>query len=125
MSGAIQTRVVAVLDDIFFSSKIREAAKQANVNLEILKNTEGIIEALSSTQPKLIIVDLNSKKLSPLALIREIKSNSDLQAVHILGYLPHVEEDLKKEALLTGCDVVMPRSRFSKELVEILEKFTT
>ncbi len=124
MSEAIQTRVVAVLDDMFFSSKIKEAAKQAGVNLEIVKNTDGLIESLSSTLPNLIIVDLNSKKLNPMEVIKNIKATSELVGVTMLGYMPHVEEELKKQAVLIGCDVVMPRSRFSRELVEILKKYS-
>lgn len=124
MSESGQTRVVAVLDDMFFSSKIKQAANQTAVNLEIFKNAEGLIESLTSEAAKLIIVDLNSKKFDSLALIKDIKARADLNEILIIGYLPHVEEELKKESVLVGCDVVMPRSRFSRELVQILEKYS-
>ena len=122
MSQNGQTRVIAVLDDIFFSSKIKEAAKQAGVNLEIIKKTEGVIQALKASPTKLIIVDLNSKNHNPLALIKDIKSNSDFQDIPTIGYLPHVKCELKNKAIEAGFDSVMPRSRFSRELVEILAK---
>ena len=122
MSDTEQTRVVAVLDDIFFASKIKEAAKQAGVDLEIVKGPTDIMESLSTSVPKLVIFDLNSKKLNPIALIKELKSSSRLNRVKTIGYLPHVEEELKIEAEDAGCDVVMPRSRFSRELTDILKK---
>ena len=121
MSEDQQTRVVAVLDDMFFASKIKEAAKQANVNIEIYKDAEGLIESLIRNATKLVIVDLNSKNLDSLGLIKDIKSNPDLQEITTIGYLPHVEEELKKKALTSGYDIVMPRSRFSRELVQILK----
>ena len=124
MSEAVQTRVVAVLDDMFFSSKIKQAAKQTGTDLEIIKNSGGLIESLISAPPSLIIIDLNSKKFNSLDLIKNIKATSVLEGVTMLGYMPHVEEELKKQAVLVGCDVVMPRSRFSRELVEILKKYS-
>ena len=70
MADTERTRVVAVLDDMFFSSKIKEAAKSTGVNIEILKNTNGLIKSLASAPPTLIIIDLNSKKLAPLELVK-------------------------------------------------------
>lgn len=122
MSDKQQTRVVAVLDDIFFASKIKEAAKQSGVELEIINNADGLMESLSGRLPDLIIFDLNSNKLNPLDLIKEIKSSSKLRSVKTIGYLPHVEKKLMKEASDAGCDIVMPRSRFSRELTGILKQ---
>ena len=102
-----------------------EAAKSTGLNVEILKNTNGLIEALTSSPPSLIIVDLNFKKLIPLAFIGELKSSADLKNVPTLGYLPHVERELKKEAINAGYDFVMPRSRFSRELKQILKEYNT
>ncbi len=124
MSDVEQTRVIAVVDDIFFGSKIKEAANQAGVELEIVKNKDGLKESLSSRLPKLIIFDLNSNKLKPLALLKELKSSSELAKVTTMGYLPHVEGQLKKDAAEAGCDVVMPRSRFSREISAILKKYS-
>jgi len=122
MADVKRSRVVAVLDDMFFSSKIKEAAKSTGANVEILKNTNGLIEALTSSPPSLIIVDLNFKKLIPLEFIGELKSSADLKNVPTLGYLPHVERELKKEAIKAGYDFVMPRSRFVREIRDILNK---
>lgn len=121
MSQSRETRVVAVVDDIFFASKIKEAAKSTGVKLDFLKNTDGFIEEISADPPTLIIFDLNSKKLKPLELIQKLKSCQELKNISTLGYLPHVEEELKKKAIRSGFDIVMPRSRFVRELVSILE----
>ncbi len=123
MNEANQTRVVAVVDDMFFASKIRQAAKQAGVSIKIVKNTRGLFDTLTKSTPELIVVDLNSEKLKPLELVRDIKSSDELKIVPILGYLPHVEEQLKEESITAGCDMVMPRSRFSKELISILKNY--
>lgn len=121
MSETKQTRVAAVVDDMFFASKIKEAAKLARVDLEIIKKTDhGIVEYLTTLLPTLVIVDLNSKQINALDLIGKLKTSENLKHISTLGYLPHVQQNLKDEAVKAGYDVVMPRSRFVRELSKIL-----
>lgn len=122
MSQAKETRVIAVVDDMFFSSKIKAAAKSAGVKLDFVKNPNKFIEEVKADLPALIIFDLNSKRLRPLELIEELNSYQELKKTMTIGYLPHVEQELKKEASNLGFDVVMPRSRFVRELPSILKE---
>lgn len=126
MGGTNQrTKIIAVLDDLFFTSKIKEAAKSLNSDLEFIKNTNGLIQKLKSEKPSLIIFDLNSKACNPLETIKELKSSSYVKDIPVLGYLSHVQTELKDEAANTGCDLVLPRSKFSKDLREILRRYST
>ncbi len=123
MSELIQNRkIIAVLDDLFFSSKIREASKSLNLDIEFLKNTEGLPERLRTIQPSLIIFDLNSKTSNPLDAIQNLKSSPELKDITVLGYLSHVQTELKEAASEAGCDLILPRSKFSRDLREILAK---
>ena len=117
-------RIIAVLDDLFFSSKIREAAKPLSLDLEFIKNTNGLIQKLESAKPSLIIFDLNSKASNPLQTIQKLKSSPELKDIPVLGYLSHVQTDLKDEAAKAGCDLVLPRSKFSKDLMDILKSYS-
>ncbi|MGB7293608.1 MAG: response regulator [Thermodesulfobacteriota bacterium] len=117
-------KILAVLDDLFFSSKIREAANTLDIDLEFVKKPDGFSEKISSEKPSLIIFDLNSRAGSPLEIIRSIKSSSELKKIPVIGFLSHVQIELKKEADRAGCDLVIPRSRFSKDLREILRKYS-
>ncbi len=115
---------VAILDDIFFASKIREAAQSAGLDMEFIKGADELAEKALSGRPSLVIVDLGSKKINAMQLIGAIKGRDDLKGVRVIGYLPHVEKGLMKEALAAGYDIVLPRSRFSLELIEILSGIT-
>lgn len=117
-------KILAVLDDLIFSSKIREAAKSFDVDLEFVKKPDGLCERISSEKPSLIIFDLNSKACSALDIVRKIKSTNELKNIPVIGFLPHVQTELKQEADRAGCDLVFPRSRFSKELGQILRKYS-
>lgn len=117
-------KIIAVLDDLFFSSKIREAARPLDVDLEIIKNADGLIEKIKPEKPSLIILDLNSKASNPLEVVRDLKSLSELKDIPVLGYLSHVQTELKDEASKAGCDIVLPRSKFSKDMREILMEYS-
>ncbi len=117
-------KILAVLDDLFFSSKIREAAKTLDIDLEFVKTPDGFKEKILSEKPSLIIFDLNSRAGSPLEIIKSIKSSSELKQIPVIGFLSHVQIELKKEADRAGCDLVIPRSRFSIDLREILRKYS-
>jgi len=119
-----QAYIVAILDDMFFASKLREAAKSSGVDIEFIKEPDGIVEALISKAPSAVIIDLNSKKIDTLRLIRDMKANEILKGVHTIGYLPHVEKGLMKEALDAGYDIVLPRSWFSAHVGEMFADFT-
>lgn len=118
-------KVVAVLDDLFFSSKIREAAKTLEIEVEFVKKPDGLNEKISSEKPSVIIFDLNSRFGSPLEIIKKIKSASELKRIPVIGFLSHVQIELKKEAHRAGCDLVIPRSRFSNDMIEMLRKYST
>jgi PleD family two-component response regulator len=117
-------KIIAVLDDLFFSSKIREAAKSLDIDLEFVKSPDGFKEKLLSARPALIIFDLNSRAGKSIEVIKSIKSTDELKQIPVIGFLSHVQIELKKEADGAGCDLVIPRSKFSKDLREILSKYS-
>jgi hypothetical protein len=43
--------------------------------------------------------------------------------VSIIGFLSHLQGDLKAKAVEAGCDVVMPRAAFSQNLPNLLRRY--
>ena len=114
-------KIVAVLSDLFFSVKITEAAKRAGMALEFVKDPEEVVEK-SREKPALIIFDLNFEAAQPLKLIRRLKGDAELKGTSVIGYLSHVQGELKQQALEAGFDMVMARSAFSQNLPQILKR---
>src|SRR5262249_25288744 len=71
-------------------------------------------------KPSLIIFDLNSNTVKPLSLIPKLKSR--LKKTSVIGFLSHVQGDLKQKAHDVGCDMVLPRSAFSQNLPQLLRR---
>jgi DNA-binding NarL/FixJ family response regulator len=115
---------VAVLDDMFFASKIGEAARASGVDVEFFKSEYALHGFNPSAPPSLVIVDLANKNIAPLDIIGRIKSSDKFGKARVIGYLPHVAKELAARVLNAGYDQVLPRSRLSRELANILSGIT-
>ena len=113
-------RVLAAVEDLLFRSKISETASQLGVEAEFPRSPKRLLEALRESPPDLLVLDLNSARFEPLALLQAVKSHEDLGRVSTIGFLSHVQKDLAVAAREFGCDKVVARSAFSRDLPQIL-----
>ena len=114
-------KILAVLDDLFFTVKINEAAKRAGVPVEFVKSAKDALDQ-AYAHPPMIILDLNCASLDPLKLIEDLKSHNALKRIRLIGYVSHVQAELIQKAREAGCDMVLARSAFSKDLPRILKR---
>lgn len=114
-------KVLAVMSDLFFSVKINDAAKRAGMVVEFVKDAKEVL-AKAKAKPALIIFDLNFDPVEPLDLIGKLKSNPEFKQISVIGFLSHVQGELKQKAHETGCDMVLARSAFSQNLPQILKR---
>lgn len=114
-------RVLAVVSDLFFSVKLTEAAKRCGLELEFVKDPTEVLEK-AKEKPTLIVFDLNFDAAEPLKLIGELKGHSSTKGISLLGYLSHVQVELKQSAQEAGCDMVMARSALSQNLTQIFKR---
>jgi len=118
------SRIFAFVDDLFFLAKIQETARKMNVKVEFVKSDKDLMEHLHQNgdeKPSLIIFDLNNANAKPLTLIPKLKSKLK-KGTSIIGFLSHVQGDLKQKAHEVGCDMVLPRSAFSQNLPQLLRR---
>jgi CheY-like chemotaxis protein len=117
------TGVIAVVDDLFFGAKIAETATRLNVPYALVRSPEDLEEKLRGDKPALVMFDLNAESYRPLEAIRRVKADRGLNDTVVLGFLSHVQHDLRAAALEAGCDRVMARSAFTVQLPEILRPY--
>ena len=117
-------RIFAFVDDLFFLAKIQETARKLNVKVEFVKTDKDLLDRMKQNgeeKPSLIIFDLNNVNAKPLTLIPKLKSKLK-KGTSIVGFLSHVQGDLKQKAHEAGCDMVLPRSAFSQNLPQLLRR---
>jgi len=117
------SRVFAFVEDLFFLSKIQDAGRKMNVKVEFVKNEKDLTERMKNNgeEKPSIIFDLNNANAKPLTLIPKLKSKLK-KGTSIIGFLSHVQGDLKQKAHEVGCDMVLPRSAFSQNLPQLLRR---
>jgi len=113
-------RVVAAVEDLLFKSKISETAGQLGMEATFPRSPKKLIEQAAQSPPNLLILDLNSARFEPLELLKRLKADEALRDVPVVGFLSHVQKDLAIAARELGCDRVMARSVFTKDLPNIL-----
>jgi PleD family two-component response regulator len=112
--------VISVVDDMFFASKIRAVAEAVGREISSPRSEEAVVSKARETKPGLIVVDLHSQRIDPVALARALKADEELRDIKLLGFFSHVHTELKANALSAGFDEVIPRSVFARDLEQIL-----
>jgi PleD family two-component response regulator len=115
-------KILAVVEDLLFTVKISDAAKRAGLEVEFVKSERDVIDKATQEQPLLIILDLNFSAVQPLKLISQVKGDAQLKPISVIGYLSHVQGELKQQAQEAGANIVMARSAFSQNLPQILKR---
>lgn len=120
------TKIFFFIEDLFFNAKITETARKLGVKVAFVKNDKEAIAELTSHQeadrPGLIVFDLNNANAKPLTLIPKLKAKLK-KSTSIIGFLSHLQGDLKAKAVEAGCDTVMPRAAFSQNLPNLLRRY--
>ena len=120
------THIYFFIEDLFITAKIQETARKLGVKVAFVKNEKESIAALTSGEeadkPALIVFDLNNANAKPMTLIPKLKSKLKKSA-SIVGFLSHLQGDLKAKAVEAGCDTVMPRAAFSQNLPNLLRRY--
>ena len=112
-------RVVAGVPDLFFAAKIGETARQLGVAVEFASSGQIVLEKASGT-PSLVILDLGAAALDPIGLIAQLKADPALKSSRVVGFVNHERTDLVEQAREAGCDQVLTRGAFAKDLPGLL-----
>jgi len=113
--------VLIVMDDLIFLSKIQAEARTQAIEVRAVS----VSDALSQTRaasPRGLVVDLNDRSGASVDLIQRLKADVATARIPVVGFLSHVQGDLAVSARAAGCDMVLARSAFVKQLPELLAK---
>src|SRR5579862_6781560 len=136
-------KVLALIDDLFFRARVAEAARHVGVEFEVAASPDALIAAAGSTaalRPSLIVIDLNAGSAPSFGGIAPASTGPQRAATSQLGiealdrlrtagnqtpvvaFLSHVQTDLAERARAIGGAEIMPRSKFSQNLAEVLSR---
>jgi PleD family two-component response regulator len=115
--------ILAVLDDLMFTSKIKTTASQLGVPVTFARSADAALAEMrrAGSSLKLVVLDLNNPRTNPLGIVKDMKADPALAAVRTVGYASHVQTDVIDAARKAGVDDVLARSAFTAKLADILQ----
>jgi DNA-binding NarL/FixJ family response regulator len=115
--------ILAVVDDLLFLSKIQQTAKLLGIVVEPAQPAD-LPQLANEKVPKALIIDLNHRSGEALEVLRTLKSGSKTKDLPVIGFVSHVQSTLINAARDAGCDFVLARSAFVKQLPSLLQRFS-
>ncbi|HSU92169.1 MAG TPA: response regulator [Gemmatimonadaceae bacterium] len=110
-------KLLVVMSDLLFRSKIDEVARRLGLELRVAKSPEQLDRQLAAGEPGLAIVDLEESALDPFAAIARIHSTSP--GTPILGFAGHGNVEAIRRGREGGA-TVLARSGFTAQLPALL-----
>ncbi len=104
-------RVVALVPDLLFGSKVQAMLAAAGHEVELVPTPERARER--AAEADVVIVDLTAGDVDPTGLVGVAPS---------LAFYSHVEADVRERAEAAGFDLVVPRSRMAREGAALVER---
>jgi DNA-binding NarL/FixJ family response regulator len=115
--------IVAVVDDLLFLSKIRQTAKLLGIVVESAQPAD-LPQLAIEKVPKALIIDLNHRSGRTLEVLHTLKSDLKTKDLPVIGFVSHIQSTLIDAARVAGCDFVLARSAFVRELPSLLQRFS-
>ena len=106
-------KIAALIDDLFFTSKLKEIARSLNAESVVCQSAEAV-----PTDVSRVFVDLSATRFDPIAEIEKLKEAAP--ATPVTAFFSHVQIDMKQRAEKAGADEVIPRSAFAQRVADVV-----
>jgi DNA-binding NtrC family response regulator len=110
-------KLLVVMSDLLFRSKIDEVARRLGLELRVAKSPEQLERQLAAGEPAMAIVDLEEGAMDSFAAIARIRAK--VPATPVLGFAGHGNVDAIRRAREAGA-TVLARSGFTVQLPALL-----
>jgi CheY-like chemotaxis protein len=115
--------IVAVVSDLIFDAKVAGMARATGINVQVVRTTAAALERLDSADGLIVDLHLDPPAGDPLALIRAARASRP--ELRIVAFVSHVQFEHAEAGRRAGADEVLPRSRFSKQLADVLRRLAS
>ncbi len=108
--------VVYLVQDMMFTSKIREVAKQTGLSVQAARDPDALAAAAAGGA-RLVILDLRLP--AALDALARLASDATTRAIPSVGFVDHEKTEIMDAARAQGCGQVMAKGQFANALPKI------
>jgi CheY-like chemotaxis protein len=118
------SRVLALVDDLLFLSRIREAARGTGAEVRTVRGPADLLAA-ARDGARLVLVDADGSRLPWPEAVAALRSDPSLAALPVVAFLSHVHAERAEAARGAGCTRVLARGAFVRELPGLIAAAST
>lgn len=118
-------RVLALVPDLLFGSRVQGALTAAGCDVELIDGEGRLRERLgdgAAPVATVLVVDLTDGDLDGAGIVEALLREGALQDVRTLAFYSHVDAPARERAERAGFDLVVPRSRMAREGAELVTR---
>jgi len=113
-------RALLISRDLFFTSKVTGTAQALGANVQVVADADSAARRLAAERFRCVFIDLADTGLDVAVFFASLKPE---MRPPVIAFGSHVATARLQTAREAGCDEVMPRSRFSTSLPDLLKKY--
>jgi len=100
-------RVLALVTDLMFSSRIGEQARRAGGRCESVGSVEAFLASARREPPSLAIVDLGGRSFDGVEALKRLKADPATAGIPSVAFGSHVDIALLDAARAAGCERIV------------------
>ena len=117
--------ILVAITDLFFYTKVKDALRQTDFQIEKARAQQDILDKASSVSPRLIILNMNDLTLDAFDALEQLKGDPRLNAIPTLAFANHEEVDTWNRAKALGVTKIVSRNEFSARTKALVEELVT
>ncbi len=118
----MQKTILVAITDLFFYTKVRDALRQPDYQLDKARTQQDIADKALSANPSVIIFDMNDLTLNVFQALEKLKADPQLKGIPTLAFANHEEVDTWNRAKALGVTKIVSRNEFSARTRALVEE---
>ncbi len=114
--------ILVAITDLFFYTKVRDALRQPEYQLEKARAQQDIIDKAVAANPSVIIFNMNDLTLDAFQGLERLKADPRVTAIPTLAFANHEEVETWNRAKTLGVTKIVSRNEFSARTRELVEE---
>ena len=107
--------------DLVFSSRLAGAGQRLGVPVSPVSSLDAAVARVQGDSIGLVILDLSTANIDPQMAVARLRESQP--ALAVVAYAPHVHEDRLRAAAAAGCNEVLTRGQFDRQMEDLLVRY--
>lgn len=116
--------LAALVQDLFFSSRIADAARHLGLVALIESRAEAFEEKVREQRPGVALIDLGLRGVDWAGTVRRLRADPGFATLPIVAFGPHMDLEARERALAAGCTEFLSNSKLTTDLAHIVARYT-